>query len=152
MSANAALLFLPVGDNAARAFGIDARERACRLATNAGFECVDEVREGAAALVASLGYAWDPVWLRVMRGRPRTVLTSNGKAVMAHVPAGEDAAPVIAALANGAAVAGYERSTRRLPRSNTMSLESASVRSFSRSTPATRSRSSALPMTRPTRA
>src|SRR3954454_6515693 len=74
MSANAALLFLPVGDNAARAFGIDARERACRLATNAGFECVDEVREGAAALVASLGYAWDPVWLRVMRGRPRTVL------------------------------------------------------------------------------
>ena len=108
MSANAALLFLPVGDNAARAFGIDARERACRLATNAGFECVDEVHEGAAALVASLGYAWDPVWLRVMRGRPRTVLTSNGKAVMAHVPAGEDAAPVIAALANGAAVAGYE--------------------------------------------
>jgi len=108
MSENAALLFLPVGANAARAFGIDARERACRLATNAGFECVDGLREGAAALVASLGYAWDPVWLRVMRGRPRTVLTSNGKAVMAHVPAGEDAAPVIAALANGAAVAGYE--------------------------------------------
>ena len=35
------LLFVAVGDNAARPFGMHARDRACRLAANAGFECAD---------------------------------------------------------------------------------------------------------------
>jgi hypothetical protein len=104
-----ALLFVPVGDNPARAFGMDGRERACRLAMNAGFECADEVREGAPVLLASMGYAWDPAWLKAMRGRPRTLLTSHGKPVMAHVPADEHAGPAIAALESGEAVAGYDR-------------------------------------------
>jgi hypothetical protein len=101
-------LFVPVGDNPARAFGMEARERACRLATNAGFECADEVREGAPILLASMGYAWDPAWLKAMRGRPRTVLTSHGKPVMAHAPAGEDPMPVIAALESGETLEGYD--------------------------------------------
>src|SRR3954447_22894927 len=88
------LLFVPVGANPARPFGMDAAERARRLAANAGFEPADGVHEGRAALLASMHYAWDPAWLRAMRGRPRSVLLNDGKPVMAHVPAGEDPAPV----------------------------------------------------------
>ena len=108
MPADAPLLFVPVGANSARAFGMDARERACRLATNAGFECADDVTPGSAAVVASMSYAWDPAWLKAMRGRPRAILTWRGKPVMAHVPADEDAAPAVTALKGGDAVAGYE--------------------------------------------
>ena len=39
-----------------------------------------------------MAYAWDPAWLKAMAARPRAVLTLGGKPVMAHVPAGEDAA------------------------------------------------------------
>src|SRR5215212_4139340 len=98
MSSEPRLLFVPVGSNAARPFGMDARDRSCRLATNAGFECADSAQPGRAALLASLDYGWDPAWLKAMRGRPRTVLTLGGKPVMAHVPAGEDLAPVIKGL------------------------------------------------------
>lgn len=108
MTDDVPLLFVPVGDNPALAFGMGARERACRLATNAGFECADEVRDGAPALLASMGYAWDPAWLRAIRGRPRSLLLCDGKPVMAHVPAGEDAAPAIAALERGEALPGYD--------------------------------------------
>lgn len=59
-------------------------------------------------LLASLEYAWDPAWLKAVRERPRTVLTLDGKPVMAHVPAGTAAAPVINALETGATLPGYE--------------------------------------------
>jgi hypothetical protein len=107
-SMDAPLLFVPVGDNPARAFGMTARERACRLARNAGLQCEDGVSDGRAALIASLGYAWDPAWLKAMAKRPHTVLTFAGKPVMAHVPEGGDAATVIAAIEQGAALPGYE--------------------------------------------
>jgi len=99
--------FVPIGLNPAQPFGMDSRERACRLATNAGFQCADEVDEGP-ALLASMEYAWDPAWLKAMKTRPRAVLTLGGKPVMAHVPSGEDAAPVAAALESGEAVKGYD--------------------------------------------
>src|SRR5690348_9122552 len=94
------LLFIPVGDNDARPFGMEARERACRLATNAGLECADEPADGRAALIAGMAYAWDPAWLRELATRPRSVLTLGGKAVMVHVGAGDDAQAAIAALAS----------------------------------------------------
>ena len=84
------LLFVPVGDNGARPFGMEAKDRACRLATNAGLECADAPRPGRAVLLASMAYGWDPAWLKEMRNRPRSVLTLGGKPVMIHVPAGED--------------------------------------------------------------
>jgi len=87
---------------------MDARERACRLARNAGFDCADEPADGRPAVLASLDYAWDPAWLKAIGARPRTLLTFAGKPVMAHVPAGEDAASVVAALQSGANVQGYE--------------------------------------------
>jgi len=91
MASDDPLLFVPAGVNPARLFGIDARDRACRLAANAGFECANEPDPRRAALLANMDYAWDPAWLNAMRARPRTVLTLEGKPVMAHVPAGEHA-------------------------------------------------------------
>ena len=102
------LLFIPVGSNPARPFGMNARDRSCRLATNAGFECAEAAVAGRAALLANVAYAWDPAWLKAMRARPRTVLTLAGKPVMAQVPAGEDAAAMAAAIERGDLVDGYE--------------------------------------------
>ena len=87
---------------------MDARDRACRLATNAGFECADEVSDGKAALLASMEYAWDPAWLKAMRGRPRTVLTLSGKPVMAHVLAGHGSEAVRKKIETARTVEGYE--------------------------------------------
>ena len=105
------LLFVPVGSNAARLFGMDARTRACRLAANAGFECADAVEAGRATLIASLDYAWDPAWLTEFAGRPSSVLMIGGKPVLAHVPVGGPAlAPVAEAVArgDGSALSGLE--------------------------------------------
>jgi phosphatidylglycerophosphate synthase len=108
MASEPPLLFVPVGRNAARPFGMDARERACRLAANAGLECADAPVEGRAVLLASLRYAWDPAWLKAMRGRPGTMLTLAGEPVMAHVQAGENVAAAAAGLEDHQPVAGYE--------------------------------------------
>jgi len=103
------LLFVPVGSNTARLFGMDARTRACRLAANAGFECADTVEPGRDMLIASLDYAWDPAWLKAMAGRPSSVLTLGGKPVFAHLPVGGPApGPVADALAQGE-IAALER-------------------------------------------
>jgi phosphatidylglycerophosphate synthase len=101
-------MFVPVGSNVARPFGMDARDRVCRLATNAGFECADAPVAGRAVLVASLDYAWDPAWLKAMRTRPHTVLTLGGKPVLVHVPADETGGAAAKALAKGEILDGYE--------------------------------------------
>jgi phosphatidylglycerophosphate synthase len=108
MATETPVQFVAVGSNAARPFGMDARDRACRLAANAGFDGAAAATEGRAVLLASLDYAWDPAWLKAMRIRPRTVLTLGGKPVLVHVPADEDAAPVAGTMAKGAAIDGYE--------------------------------------------
>jgi phosphatidylglycerophosphate synthase len=104
MSSATPLLFVPVGNNSARLFGMDARSRACRLATNAGFEC-REAGEGTqddrGALIARLDFAWDPAWLDEIAGRASSVLTLGGRPVLAHVPAGADLAAAAEALARG---------------------------------------------------
>jgi hypothetical protein len=89
MSSDLPPIFVPVGTNPARLFGMDARTRACRLAANAGFPCADEAEPGRATLLAPLDYAWDPAWLKAIAARPGSVLTLGGQPVMAHVvPAG----------------------------------------------------------------
>jgi len=100
-------LFVPTGANPARLFGMDARTRACRLAENMGLEC-SETADGAAVL-ANMKYAWDPAWLREIKGRPGTALTLGGEPVLVHVPEGRDAAPAIAAMSSGTSLEGYER-------------------------------------------
>ena len=108
MADDAKLLFVPVGSNPARPFGMNARDRACRLATNAGFECADAPEAGRPALIASLDYAWDPAWLKGMRSRPKTVLTLDDKPVMVHVTTDRDGAEAATALENGQVPDGYE--------------------------------------------
>src|SRR5690242_20439686 len=102
------MLFVPVGTNPARVFGMDARERACRLATNAGFDCAEAPQPGRAMLLASMRYAWDPAWLKTMRSRPGAVLTIGGEPVMIHVPIGGNLAGAAAGLEDHQVVEGYE--------------------------------------------
>jgi phosphatidylglycerophosphate synthase len=108
MTSELPLLFVPVGTNAARPFGMDARERACRLATNAGLECANAPEAGRPALLASMRYAWDPAWLKAMRSRPGTMLTLGGEPVMAHVAADSNLAAAAAGLEDHQVVEGYE--------------------------------------------
>jgi phosphatidylglycerophosphate synthase len=108
MAQDAKPLFVPVGSNPARPFGMTARDRACSLAANAGFDCADSAERGRAAIVSSLDYAWDPAWLKAMRTRPGAVLTLAGKPVMAHVPADHDAAAAAFAIESGTALDGFE--------------------------------------------
>jgi phosphatidylglycerophosphate synthase len=102
MSSGDPLLFVPVGSNSARLFGLDARARACRLAANAGLECADEAVPGRGTILASLAYAWDPAWLTEIAQRPNSVLTLDGRPVLANVAVGGPAlAPVAEALEHG---------------------------------------------------
>src|SRR5262249_52334914 len=108
MADDARLLFVTIGSNPARPFGIGAGDRACRLAANAGFECAEMLQVGRAALLASLAYSWDPAWLKAMRSRPGTVLTLGGKPVMVHVPADGEASAAASAMESGKPLEGYE--------------------------------------------
>lgn len=101
MSSASPLIFLPVGATAARLFGMDARIRACRLASNAGFDCRESVEPGRGALLASMAFAWDPAWLTEIAGRPSGVLTLGGRPVLAHVPADGNVAKAMDAMARG---------------------------------------------------
>lgn len=108
VSAETPLLFVPIGSNPARPFGMDAKERACRLARNAGLQCAETAIAGHGAILASMAYGWDPAWLKALGSRPGTVLTFSDKPVMAHVPEGEDARPIADAIAKGAPIADYD--------------------------------------------
>ena len=103
-------LFVPVGSNSARLFGMDARDRACRLAANMGLPCAEEAATGRGVVLANMAFAWDPAWLREISGRPGTLLTIGGQPVLAHVPAGQDTPAVSSAMTGGAgSTAGLER-------------------------------------------
>jgi phosphatidylglycerophosphate synthase len=108
MASDAALLFVPVGTNPTTVFGMDARDRACRLARNAGLECGDAPEPGRAVLFASMRFAWDPAWLKAMCVRPGTMLTLRGEPVMAHVEAGSNTAAAAAGLEDHQLVEGYD--------------------------------------------
>jgi phosphatidylglycerophosphate synthase len=101
--------FLTVGDNPVRVFGLDADERARRLASNAGFEAVDSLTGPGSVLLANLDYAWDPAWLKLIGGRAGSALLHDGNPVLAHVPAGIPAGPVEQAmLGKGGSLDGLE--------------------------------------------
>jgi phosphatidylglycerophosphate synthase len=87
-------LFIPVGVNPTRIFGLDAGERACRLAENAGFDCAESPAPDRASLLANLDFAWDPAWLRLVGSRTGSVLLFEEKPVLANVPSGLATEPV----------------------------------------------------------
>jgi phosphatidylglycerophosphate synthase len=101
VTAGARPLFVTVGDNPARAFGMTAAQRARALALQTGLEPADAAQPGQATLYADLNWAWDPEWLVALSEAPGGVLVKGGYPVIAHVPAGGDAAPVLAAMQSG---------------------------------------------------
>jgi phosphatidylglycerophosphate synthase len=94
-------LFVTVGDNPARAFGMSAAERANALALKARLEPALEGSPGRSTVYADLDWAWDPEWLVALAEAPGQVLTHNGHPVLAHVPADGDPASVLAAMLAG---------------------------------------------------
>src|SRR5579884_3488784 len=108
MESDPPLLFVPVGKNDARPFGMAARDRACRLAANAGLECAEGPEPGRPVLLASMRFGWDPAWLNAMAKRPSTMLTLGGEPVMAHVADGANPAAAAAGLEDRRVVDGYE--------------------------------------------
>ena len=90
--------FVTVGGNPARAFGMDAAERARALAIKAGLDAVEVADAGRSTIYADLAWAWDPAWLAALADAPGRVLVKDGHAVLAHVAAGGDAQPLLAAM------------------------------------------------------
>ncbi len=101
-------LFVPIGDNDARLFGMAARARAGALAAKAGLEPAEAPVAGRSVVLADMGYAWDPAWLKAMTLRPGAVLVQAGRPVLAHIGAGADANAAIVAMGSGKAMAGLE--------------------------------------------
>ena len=91
-------LFVTVGDNPGRPFGIGAADRARALALKAKLEPAGEAQSDRSTVYADLNWAWDPEWLVALRKKPGAVLVKNGHPVLAHVPAQGDAAPLLAAM------------------------------------------------------
>jgi len=94
-------LFVTVGDNPARAFGMAAAERAKALAVKSRLLPSDRAEPGRSTVYADLEWSWDPEWLVAMSEKPGAVLTKDGRPVLAHVPADGDPAPVLAAMLSG---------------------------------------------------
>ena len=101
-------LFVPIGDNDTRLFGMAARARAGALASKAGLEPAGAPAAGRTVVLADMDYAWDPAWLRAMASRPGAMLVQDGKPVLAHIPADADAGAAMAAMADGVPIAGLE--------------------------------------------
>ena len=106
---SAPVLFVTIGANPARLFGMDSVTRVRRIAANAGHEVADSFAAGRSAVLAHMAFAWDPAWLREIAGRPGTVLTLAGAPVLAHVGDAATADLVTAAMTGGGALpAGLE--------------------------------------------
>ena len=101
-------LFVPIGANPARLFGLDAETRALRLASEAQLDSGQHVDPARPAILADLAYAWDPAWLAAIAARPSSVLTLAGRAVLAHLPEAYPAQTMIDAMTAKAAWAGTD--------------------------------------------
>lgn len=94
-------LFVTVGDNPARAFGMSAGARANALALKAKLEPANEGRASRSTIFADLDWAWDPEWLVTLAEAPGRVLTKDGHPVLAHVPADGDPSSMLTAMLAG---------------------------------------------------
>jgi len=94
-------LFVTVGDNPARTFGMDAAERARALAVKAKLDPAGEARQGRSTLYADLDWSWDPEWLVALARSPGVVLIKDGHPVLSHVPADGDPSAVLSAMLSG---------------------------------------------------
>ncbi|GAA4033324.1 CDP-alcohol phosphatidyltransferase family protein [Sphingomonas rosea] len=83
--------FLSLGDPPVRLFGRTARARAEQVAAKAGLAVGDAEDVGRPRIVADMGFAWDPAWLRELKGRPGSALLLDGLPVLYHLPPGTPA-------------------------------------------------------------
>jgi hypothetical protein len=97
--------FLAVGESDACLFGQPARNRAERLAANAGLAVASEAPPSGQVLLGNLRFAWDPAWLKELARRPGAVLVKDGRPVLANLPV-DKAAAVAETMRNGTAHAG----------------------------------------------
>jgi phosphatidylglycerophosphate synthase len=101
VSAGAKPLFVTVGENSARPFGMGAAERSRALALKAGLEPAEASAAGRSTVYADLRWAWDPEWLAAFATMPGKILTKNGCPVVAHVAADENADALLGAIRDG---------------------------------------------------
>ena len=94
-------LFVPVGNNDARAFGMEAIDRANALAAQAGMEPALVAQPGRGVVLADMGWAWDPSWAKLIAASPGCALVRNGRPILAHLPAGSPVDPAIVATQSG---------------------------------------------------
>jgi phosphatidylglycerophosphate synthase len=99
-------LFVTVGDNPARPFGMGAAERANALAIKARLEPAEGAQPGRSTVYADMNWAWDPEWLVVMRNSPGKVLAKDGRPVLAHIPADGDVASLLTAMQEASRIEG----------------------------------------------
>ncbi len=92
--------FETIGENDVQVFSLGPVTRARQLARKAGLDPDAPPGDGASRIVADLGYAWDPAWLRHVASRLGAVVTLDGRPVLAHVDQAD--APVIAAMRQSA--------------------------------------------------
>ena len=69
----------PIGANATRLWGLTAEQRLRRIARA---QKLDVGPDGE--VLVNLAYAFDPGWLRLVAGRPDTIVTRGGVPVLAH--------------------------------------------------------------------
>jgi len=91
-------IFVAVGDNPARAFGMAAADRANALSIKAGMDPAATSDPARATVLADLDFAWDPAWARAIAQRPATALVKDGRAVLVHLIAGADVEHAAAAM------------------------------------------------------
>ena len=109
MDASSRPMFIPVGDNRTRLFGMDATERVCRIAANAGFECADTPQAERSAILANMAFAWDPAWLKLVASRPGSALMAGEVPVLAHALDAEQADAAREAMLSGGSLTAFER-------------------------------------------
>ncbi len=83
-----------VGDNPTRLWGMTNAERVRRIGAAQKF-----VDDGDSVVLANMAVAFDPVWTAHLKDKPGTVVTREGKPVLAHVDAADRAAVEAAMLA-----------------------------------------------------
>ncbi|RKF23007.1 CDP-alcohol phosphatidyltransferase family protein [Altericroceibacterium spongiae] len=90
-------VIVPVGRNDTRLWGLTARERLERIADRQGCVLDHSPAPGGAVLV-SLDYVFDPAWLTTIRSLPDTVLTFDGRPVLARCTSPQDVTRVQAIM------------------------------------------------------
>ena len=105
------ILFVPLGEEETRLYGLHPRDRLFRIAEKAGLAPGHRqglTEEGArGTILADIGYAWDPAWLTHLLDHPGSVLVIEGKPVLAHCISDAQRAVMLAAMEEGASMDGH---------------------------------------------